>query len=96
VADKQLCQTHGSALISTVSLIEAPLLAPKPVVISLLEGGEDPWIPDVHSSENVAGDLSPGEEEVGAGKSHPWLGKILGTMCYFWISSIQQQMRSQI
>ena len=96
MADKQLCQTHGSALISTVSLTEAPLLAPKPVVISLLEEGEDPWIPDVHSSENVAGDLSPGEEEVGAGKSHPWLGKILGTMCYFWISSIQQQMRSQI
>ncbi|XP_031413661.1 zinc finger protein 316-like [Meleagris gallopavo] len=38
----------------------APLLAPRPVLISLLEGGEDPWIPDVCSAEAVPGDLSPG------------------------------------
>ncbi|XP_042748293.1 zinc finger protein 430-like [Lagopus leucura] len=35
-------------------------LAPKPVVVSLLEGGEDPWNPDVHGLEDMAGDLSPG------------------------------------
>ncbi|NXC37907.1 ZN707 protein, partial [Penelope pileata] len=34
-------------------------LAPKPVLISLLEGGEDPWIPDVHNREDMAGDHSP-------------------------------------
>jgi len=44
-----------------ISVIEAPLLAPRPVLISLLEGGEDPWIPDVCSAEAVPGDLSPGE-----------------------------------
>uniref|UniRef100_A0A669R0U2 Uncharacterized protein n=1 Tax=Phasianus colchicus TaxID=9054 RepID=A0A669R0U2_PHACC len=48
-------------LISPVSLIEAPLPAPKPMVISLLEGGEDPWIPDARSSGALLGDLSPGE-----------------------------------
>uniref|UniRef100_A0A8V0X7W3 Uncharacterized protein n=1 Tax=Gallus gallus TaxID=9031 RepID=A0A8V0X7W3_CHICK len=38
----------------------APLPAPKPGLISLLEGGEDPWIPGVRSLEAVPGDLSPG------------------------------------
>ncbi|XP_048785680.1 zinc finger protein 764-like [Lagopus muta] len=38
----------------------APLPAPKPVLISLLEGEEEPWIPDVRSPEAVPGDLSPG------------------------------------
>ncbi|XP_031467671.1 zinc finger protein 79-like, partial [Phasianus colchicus] len=47
-------------LISPVSLAEAPLAAPRPVVISLLEGGEEPWIPDVRSPDAVPGDLSPG------------------------------------
>uniref|UniRef100_A0A8V0XAS8 Uncharacterized protein n=1 Tax=Gallus gallus TaxID=9031 RepID=A0A8V0XAS8_CHICK len=32
-------------------------LASKPVVIPLLEGGEDPWIPDVHSLKDMAGDI---------------------------------------
>ncbi len=59
--EKQLCQNNDNKLISPVSLVEAPLPAPKPVVISLLEGGEDPWIPDVRSSEVVPGDLSPGK-----------------------------------
>ncbi|XP_040509822.1 zinc finger protein 19-like isoform X2 [Gallus gallus] len=38
----------------------ASLPAPKPGLISLLEGGEDPWIPGVRSPEAVPGDLSPG------------------------------------
>ena len=59
--EKQLYRNGGNALITSVSLTEAPLPAPKPVVISLLEGGEDPWIPDVCSPEAVPGDLSPGE-----------------------------------
>ncbi|OXB52179.1 hypothetical protein ASZ78_004317, partial [Callipepla squamata] len=41
--------------------ISASLPAPKPMVISLLEEGEEPWIPDVCSPEAVAGDVSPGE-----------------------------------
>eukprot|EP00076_Gallus_gallus_P011951 XP_015128432.1 KRAB domain-containing protein ZNF747 isoform X2 [Gallus gallus] len=35
-------------------------LAPKPMVISVLEGEEGPSIPDVHSLKDTAGDLSPG------------------------------------
>ncbi|XP_021238767.1 zinc finger protein 75A-like isoform X2 [Numida meleagris] len=38
----------------------APLPAPKPVVISQLEGGEEPWIPAVHSPEVVAEGFCPG------------------------------------
>uniref|UniRef100_A0A8V0X8G5 C2H2-type domain-containing protein n=1 Tax=Gallus gallus TaxID=9031 RepID=A0A8V0X8G5_CHICK len=57
--EQSLCRNDGNALISPVSVIEAPLPAPKPGLISLLEGGEDPWIPDVCSPEAVPGDLSP-------------------------------------
>ncbi|XP_021238769.1 zinc finger protein 34-like isoform X2 [Numida meleagris] len=42
----------------------APLPTPKPVVISLLEGGEDPWIPDVPSPEVMVGHLSPGGDGI--------------------------------
>ncbi|POI20403.1 hypothetical protein CIB84_015850, partial [Bambusicola thoracicus] len=58
--EQSLCQNDGDTLISPLSVIEAPLPAPKPVVISLLEGGEEPWIPDVRSPEAVPGDRSPG------------------------------------
>ncbi|POI19538.1 hypothetical protein CIB84_016717, partial [Bambusicola thoracicus] len=57
--EQSLCQNDGDTLISPLSVIEAPLPAPKPVVISLLEGGEEPWIPDVRSPEAVPGDRSP-------------------------------------
>ncbi|XP_021238489.1 zinc finger protein 707 isoform X2 [Numida meleagris] len=38
----------------------APLPAPKPMVISQLEGGEEPWIPAVHSPEVLAEGFCPG------------------------------------
>ncbi|OXB66075.1 hypothetical protein ASZ78_010980 [Callipepla squamata] len=44
----------------TISYTASPLPAPKPMVISLLEEGEEPWIPDLGSREAVAGDVSPG------------------------------------
>ncbi|XP_052561334.1 zinc finger protein 664-like isoform X1 [Tympanuchus pallidicinctus] len=38
----------------------APHPVPKCLLISLCEGGDDPWIPDVRSPETVPTDLSPG------------------------------------
>ncbi|OXB52724.1 hypothetical protein ASZ78_003865 [Callipepla squamata] len=49
----------------------APLPAPKPMVISLPEEGEEPWIPDVGSPEAVAGDVRPGEVVEGWRKLKP-------------------------
>lgn len=69
--EQALCQNDGNDLISPVSLTEAPLPAPRPGLIFLLEGGEDPWIPDVRSPEAVPGDLSPGE--VLEGRRRLWL-----------------------
>ncbi len=51
--EQSLCRNDGNALISPVSVIEAPLPAPKPGLISLLEGGEDPWIPGVRSPQSL-------------------------------------------
>ncbi|XP_052537316.1 zinc finger protein 773-like [Tympanuchus pallidicinctus] len=36
-------------------------LASKPALISLVEGGEDPWLPDVHGLKDMAGDVCPGD-----------------------------------
>ncbi|OXB82673.1 UNVERIFIED_CONTAM: hypothetical protein H355_003968 [Colinus virginianus] len=65
-----LCQNDGKALISPLSIVAAPLPGPKPMVISLLEEGEEPWIPDLGSPEAVAGDVSP----AGAGIRSPGKG----------------------
>ena len=45
--------------------------APKLMVISLFEGEEDPWIPDVQIPEALAGDLRPGEVMEGRRKLGP-------------------------
>lgn len=55
--------------------------------ISLLEGRDEPWIPGAHTLEDMAGELSAGEEGVergGWGWQKPSLtGKYFGTMWYF-------------
>ncbi|POI25451.1 hypothetical protein CIB84_010799 [Bambusicola thoracicus] len=57
--EKQLYQNHGNALISTLSINLVPLPVHKPMVITLLEGGEEPWIPDACSPEEMVEELSP-------------------------------------
>ena len=81
--EQSLCRNDGNALISPVSVIEASLPAPKPGLISLLEGGEDPWIPDVRSPEAMPGYLSPGELLEG-GKEEAGAGRVLSVCVLFW------------
>ena len=81
--EQALCQNDGNDLISPVSLTEAPLPAPRPGLISLLEGGEDPWIPDVRSPEAVPGDLSPGEVLEG-GKEEVVAVRVISVCVLFW------------
>lgn len=71
--DKQLCQNDGNALMFSVCITEMSLPASKPVVISLLEEGKDPWLSGVHGLEDMAGVLSPGEP-VGDGR-RLWLAE---------------------
>uniref|UniRef100_A0A803XXE3 KRAB domain-containing protein n=1 Tax=Meleagris gallopavo TaxID=9103 RepID=A0A803XXE3_MELGA len=52
---------YRDVMLETYQCVASLGEAPRPVLISLLEGGEDPWIPDVCSAEAVPGDLSPGE-----------------------------------
>uniref|UniRef100_H9H1Y6 KRAB domain-containing protein n=1 Tax=Meleagris gallopavo TaxID=9103 RepID=H9H1Y6_MELGA len=58
---------YWDVMLETYECIASLGEASKPVVISLLEEGEDPWIPDVHGLGDMAGDLSPGEP-VGGGR----------------------------
>ena len=81
--EQALCQNDGNDLISPVSLTEAPLPAPRPRLISLLEGGKDPWIPDVRSPEAVPGDLSPGEVLEG-GKEEVVAVRVISVCVLFW------------
>ncbi|XP_021238675.1 zinc finger protein 707-like [Numida meleagris] len=58
-------------------------LASKPVVISLLEGGDESWIPDVCSPEESSAQVSCGGKGGGWGWRTPlWdqLGHVLGTI----------------
>ena len=81
--EQALCRNDGNDLISPVSLTEAPLPAPRPRLISLLEGGKDPWIPDVRSPEAVPGDLSPGEVLEG-GKEEVVAVRVISVCVLFW------------
>uniref|UniRef100_A0A8V1AGV7 KRAB domain-containing protein n=1 Tax=Gallus gallus TaxID=9031 RepID=A0A8V1AGV7_CHICK len=62
---------------------QSPLPAPRPRLISLLEGGKDPWIPDVRSPEAVPGDLSPGEVLEG-GKEEVVAVRVISVCVLFW------------
>lgn len=48
----------------------------------MLEEGEDPWIPDVHSLKDKAGDLSPGD--VAGDRSRLELAKVISDWTVFW------------
>uniref|UniRef100_H9H294 KRAB domain-containing protein n=1 Tax=Meleagris gallopavo TaxID=9103 RepID=H9H294_MELGA len=52
---------YRDVMLETYQCVASLGEAPKPMLISLLEGREEPWIPDVRSPEAVPGDLSPGE-----------------------------------
>ncbi|OXB51063.1 hypothetical protein ASZ78_000692 [Callipepla squamata] len=58
-------------LLGSFRFAESPLPGPKPMVISLPEEGEEPWVPDVGTREDVAGDISPGEVVEGRRKLKP-------------------------
>ncbi|XP_031408113.1 zinc finger protein 621-like, partial [Meleagris gallopavo] len=51
---------YRDVMLETYQCVASLVPAPKPVLISLLEGRKEPWIPDMRSPEAMPGDLSPG------------------------------------
>ncbi|XP_021238490.1 zinc finger protein 707 isoform X3 [Numida meleagris] len=71
----------------------APLPAPKPMVISQLEGGEEPWIPAVHSPEVLAEGFCPAGGRITNRKEDLQKG---GVAKRHWGSGSVEEMRRDV